>query len=114
MLMLVFNLAIAQVSCNLLDFEQTGLSQVFEAVSEDARALSLPVVGSQLVGLVPLAALLTVAEHYIACENLLVLDEDQKVELFSFSTGVQTRAFRFSISFSVALLIRVGDSKYSF
>ena len=38
-------------------------------------------VGSQLVGLVPLAALLAVADHYISRENLLVLDEDQKVEL---------------------------------
>ena len=73
--------SVAQVSCNLLDFEQTGLSHVFEAVSDDARALSLPVVGSQLVGLVPLAALLAVADHYILRENLLVLDEDQKVEL---------------------------------
>lgn len=67
------------MSCNLLDYEQTGLSQVFEAISDDARALSLPVVGSQVVGLVPLRSLLAVAEHYIARENLLVLDEDQKV-----------------------------------
>lgn len=71
----------AQVSCNLLDHELTGLSQVFDAVCEDARALALPVVGSQLVGLVPLAALLAVADHCIRRENLLVLDEDQKVSL---------------------------------
>ncbi|XP_069330984.1 formimidoyltransferase-cyclodeaminase isoform X4 [Eulemur rufifrons] len=45
------------------------------------QALSLPVVGSQLVGLVPLKALLDAAAFYCDRENLFVLEEEHRVRL---------------------------------
>ncbi|XP_062972136.1 formimidoyltransferase-cyclodeaminase isoform X2 [Elgaria multicarinata webbii] len=72
---------IAQVSTNLLDFETTPLYMVYEEVCSDAKELNLPVVGSQLVGLVPKKAMLDAAEFYINKENLFILEEDHKVRL---------------------------------
>jgi len=45
------------------------------------QELGLAVVGSQIVGLVPLKALLQAAEHYATEENLFLLEEDQKIRL---------------------------------
>ncbi|XP_047420091.1 formimidoyltransferase-cyclodeaminase isoform X3 [Sciurus carolinensis] len=72
---------LAQVSTNLLDFEVTGLHTVFEETCREAQELSLPVVGSQLVGLVPLKALLDAATFYCDKENLFVLEEEHRIRL---------------------------------
>uniref|UniRef100_A0A8D0HTX8 Formimidoyltransferase-cyclodeaminase n=1 Tax=Sphenodon punctatus TaxID=8508 RepID=A0A8D0HTX8_SPHPU len=72
---------IAQVSTNLLDFETTSLHNVFEEVCKDAQALNLPVVGSQLVVLIPKKAMLDAAEFYIMKENLFILEEEHKIRL---------------------------------
>ncbi|KAI6065397.1 Formimidoyltransferase-cyclodeaminase [Aix galericulata] len=72
---------IAQVSTNLLDFEATPLHAVYEEVCRDAEALNLPVVGSQLVGLVPKKAMLDTAEFYIKKEKLFILEEEHKIKL---------------------------------
>lgn len=45
------------------------------------QALNLPVVGSQLVGLVPKKAMLDTAEFYIKKEKLFILEEEQKIRL---------------------------------
>ncbi|XP_013917391.1 PREDICTED: formimidoyltransferase-cyclodeaminase [Thamnophis sirtalis] len=72
---------IAQVSTNLLDFETTPLHVVYEEVCKDAKDLNLPVVGSQLVGLIPKKAMLDAAEFYIKKENLFILEEEHKIRL---------------------------------
>ncbi|XP_036362378.1 formimidoyltransferase-cyclodeaminase-like isoform X1 [Octopus sinensis] len=72
---------LAQVSMNILDYEVTSLHTVFEEVKKCADGLKLPVVGSQIVGLIPLQAVLSAAEYYMKTEQLFVLDEDQKVSL---------------------------------
>ncbi|NXB99259.1 FTCD cyclodeaminase, partial [Orthonyx spaldingii] len=71
----------AQVSTNLLDFETTPLHTVYEEICRDAQELNLPVVGSQLVGLVPKKAMLDAAEFYIKKEKLFILEEEQKIRL---------------------------------
>ena len=53
----------------------------FETCAELARGLNLAVAGSELVGLIPLEAVLMAAEHYIEKESLFVLDERQKIRL---------------------------------
>ena len=45
------------------------------------KELNLAVVGSQIVGLVPLKAMLDTAEYYMEKENLFILEEDQKLRL---------------------------------
>jgi glutamate formiminotransferase/formiminotetrahydrofolate cyclodeaminase len=72
---------IAQVSMNLDNYRITPMHAVFEAVKEKARALNLGVAGSEVVGVVPLEAILAAADHYIAAENLFILEERQKVRL---------------------------------
>ena len=48
--------------------------------------------GSEVVGLLPLRALLMVAEHYIAKENLFILHERQKVRLAVERLGLSSLA----------------------
>jgi glutamate formiminotransferase/formiminotetrahydrofolate cyclodeaminase len=72
---------LAQVSINLEDYKTTPPHVAFEACAEEARALDLAVAGSELVGLIPLEAVLMAAEHYVAKENLFILDERQKIRL---------------------------------
>ena len=78
----------AQVSMNLDDFKVTPPHVAFEEVVKEARALKLAVAGSEIVGLVPLQALLTAADHYIAAEGLLIVDEKQKIRLAADRLGL--------------------------
>lgn len=60
---------LAQVSMNLTDFEQTPVHRVFEAVRAEAERYGVPIVGSEIVGLIPKKALEAAAEFYLRCEN---------------------------------------------
>lgn len=60
---------IVQVSMNLTNFHKTPISQVFELIMCEARRWGVPVVGSEIVGLVPQAALVQVAEHFLRLEK---------------------------------------------
>lgn len=71
----------AQCSFNLNNFNITAPHEVYEAVREDAAKIGVGVAGSELVGLIPLEAMLKAAEFYIERENLFILDEDQKIKL---------------------------------
>uniref|UniRef100_A0A8D0ZGU2 Formimidoyltransferase-cyclodeaminase n=1 Tax=Sus scrofa TaxID=9823 RepID=A0A8D0ZGU2_PIG len=83
---------LAQVSTNLLDFEVTGLHTVFEETCREAQELSLPVVGSQLVGLVPLKALLDAAAFYCEKENLFLLQDEHRIRLVVNRLGLDSLA----------------------
>ena len=85
---------IAQVSTNLTDLDVTSLHQVWEEVNKDATELQLPIIGSEIVGLVPLRPMLDVAEYFIKKENLFVLEEEQKVQLVRVTYSTSFLAFR--------------------
>jgi glutamate formiminotransferase/formiminotetrahydrofolate cyclodeaminase len=72
---------LAQVSINLEDYKTTPMHAAYEACAEEARKLKLAVAGSEIVGLVPLAAILAAADDYIAREGLFIVEERQKVRL---------------------------------
>ena len=55
----------AQISCNLTDCEVASLHDVFDACEEEARKIGARVTGSELVGLVPLDAMLAAGRHYL-------------------------------------------------
>ena len=59
----------AQVSINLLDFTVTPPHVAFDVVREEARARGLRVTGSELVGLIPLDALLAAGRHFLAAQG---------------------------------------------
>ncbi len=71
----------AQVSINLDNYTITPPHVVFEECAKDAKEMNLAVCGSELVGLIPLEAMLMAAEFYIKKENLFILDEKQKIRL---------------------------------
>lgn len=71
----------AQVTVNLLDFSVTPVHVLFEEVKKEAEELQVAVVGSEIVGLVPLATLIAAAEYYIEKEQLFIYEEDQKIRL---------------------------------
>lgn len=71
----------AQISINLVDFKTSNLHHAFEEILKDAAEINVSTCGSQLVGLVPLEAILDAAEYYIKQDNLLILEESQKVKL---------------------------------
>eukprot|EP01029_Cantina_marsupialis_P001981 TRINITY_DN11803_c0_g1_i1.p1 TRINITY_DN11803_c0_g1~~TRINITY_DN11803_c0_g1_i1.p1 ORF type:complete len:548 (+),score=176.20 TRINITY_DN11803_c0_g1_i1:35-1645(+) len=71
----------AQVSVNIIDYEITGMHTVFEECAKDARELNLAVVGSEVIGCLPLNCLLKAADYYMEKEGLFLVDERQKVRL---------------------------------
>ena len=60
----MYNEDIAQVSMNLLDYSVTGLHSVTDAIREEAELLGLSITAGELVGLVPLNAMLDAGEFY--------------------------------------------------
>ncbi|HYX41684.1 MAG TPA: glutamate formimidoyltransferase [Pyrinomonadaceae bacterium] len=60
---------LTQVSMNLVRFEQTALHHAFEAVSREAARWGVNVAGSEIVGLIPQAALDRSAEYFLQLEN---------------------------------------------
>ena len=60
---------IVQVSMNLVNYERTGIHQAFEAVREESEKCGVRVLGSEVVGLVPLEALVQSAGHFLMLEN---------------------------------------------
>jgi glutamate formiminotransferase/formiminotetrahydrofolate cyclodeaminase len=60
---------IVQVSMNLVDYEKTQLHHAFEAVRREAQRYGVGVGGSEIVGLIPQAALDRAAEYSLKIEN---------------------------------------------
>ena len=56
----------AQISLNLTDLDVTPLHVAFDTCDERARERGLRATGSELVGLVPKAALIAAGRHYVA------------------------------------------------
>jgi glutamate formiminotransferase len=60
---------VVQVSMNLTSYERTNLHHAFEAVRREAEREGVEVLASELVGLVPQAALDAAAAHFLQLEN---------------------------------------------
>jgi glutamate formiminotransferase len=60
---------IAQVSMNLTNYEKTPIFRVFDTVKREAARHGVAVLESEIVGLVPSAALLAAAGHYLQLER---------------------------------------------
>jgi glutamate formiminotransferase len=60
---------IVQVSMNLTNYEKTPIFRVFETVKREAERHGVTVLESEIVGLIPSAALLGAAEYYLQIER---------------------------------------------
>lgn len=58
-----------QVSMNLENYQATPIFRVLETIRREAARYGVPVVGTELIGLVPQQALLDVANWYLQLEN---------------------------------------------
>ena len=56
---------IVQVSMNLTNYEKTPIHRVFEAVKREAARYGVSVLESEIIGLVPAAALFSSAEYFL-------------------------------------------------
>ena len=56
---------LVQVSMNLTNYEKTPIFRVFEAVKREAARYGVAVLESEIVGLVPVAALVSSAEYFL-------------------------------------------------
>lgn len=68
---------IVQVSINLTNYEQTPIFRVFETVKHEAARHGVAVLESEIVGLVPAAALTAAAKFYLQLEGFT---DDQVLE----------------------------------
>lgn len=60
---------ITQVSINMTDYTRTALYRAFELVRVEARRYGVSIVGCEIIGLVPMEALIDTASYYLGLEN---------------------------------------------
>ena len=60
---------IVQVSMNMTDYTKTALYRVVELIKIEARRYGVNVVGSEIIGLVPMEALIDSAVYYLGVED---------------------------------------------
>ena len=60
---------IAQVSINMTNLHKTPLYRVVELVKAEAKRWGVGVIGTEIVGLTPMHALIDTAEYYLQIEN---------------------------------------------
>ncbi|NLY85478.1 MAG: glutamate formimidoyltransferase [Tissierellia bacterium] len=60
---------IVQVSINMVDYTKTPLFRVFDVIEREAKRYGVNVIGSEIIGLVPMAAMIDVADYYLRLEN---------------------------------------------
>ncbi len=60
---------IVQVSINMTDYTKTALYRAFELVRIEARRYGVTIAGSEIIGLVPMEALIDTASYYLGLED---------------------------------------------
>jgi glutamate formiminotransferase len=60
---------VVQVSMNMTDYTRTALYRVFELIKIEARRYGVNVISSEIVGLVPMEALIDTAAYYLRLED---------------------------------------------
>jgi len=68
---------IVQVSMNMTDYTKTALYRSFELIRIEAKRYGVNVVGSEIIGLVPMEALVDTAAYYLGVEDFSI---DQVLE----------------------------------
>lgn len=63
---------ITQVSMNLTDYTKTAIYRAHEMVRMEAQRYGVPVVGAEVIGLVPMGALVDVAAYYLGLEDFSI------------------------------------------
>ncbi|MDG6225058.1 MAG: glutamate formimidoyltransferase [Candidatus Thermoplasmatota archaeon] len=80
----------AQVSMNLLDYEQVNLHDVFEAVKEEASKLGIGLRGSEIVGVVPKKAMINAGIFYAGEGKRDQLAENELIDIVIQELGLDS------------------------
>ena len=74
-----------QVSMNLTNYKKSPIFRVFEVIKREAQRYGVPVVGSEIIGLIPLKALVDVADFYLQLEDFdhTRIIENKLIDIFS-------------------------------
>jgi glutamate formiminotransferase/formiminotetrahydrofolate cyclodeaminase len=79
----------AQVSLNLTDSSISPMHEVFEACREEATTRGMRVTGSELVGLVPLEAMLAAGDHFLTAQGrTTAIPEPDRIRTAVMSLGL--------------------------
>jgi len=79
----------AQVSINLINYKITPLHKVFEACVEEAQKLGLKVTGSEIVGLVPKAAIVEAGKYFLEKQGRsTAVSEEELIHIADLSMGL--------------------------
>ncbi len=70
---------VAQISMNLTNYKTTSVHQAFDEVCRSAQSRGLRVTGSELVGLIPLSAMLDAGKHYLQKQNRSIGVSEQEL-----------------------------------
>ena len=70
-------MGIAQVSMNLVNYQKSPLFRVFETIKREAERYGTYVLGSEIIGLIPMEALLDAADYFLQLQGF---NHDQVLE----------------------------------
>jgi glutamate formiminotransferase/formiminotetrahydrofolate cyclodeaminase len=70
---------IAQISINLTDITTTSIHQAFDEVCEKARDCGVRVTGSELIGMIPLKAMLDAGKYFLQKQHRSVDIPDREI-----------------------------------
>ncbi|MFY0643569.1 MAG: glutamate formimidoyltransferase [Bacteroidia bacterium] len=80
---------VAQVSANLLDFSITPIHTFFDACMDSANQRGVRITGSELVGLIPLQAMLDAGRHFLSKQGRsLGVHDDELIHIAVKSLGL--------------------------
>ncbi len=60
---------IVQVTMNLVDYTKTPVHRVFDFIEREANRYGVNVIGSEIIGLLPMNAMIDAADYYLKVEN---------------------------------------------
>lgn len=78
------------IGCEILDCSTCGLHDVMDIIRLHATELNVAVVGSHVVGSIPLQALMKAADHYIEQEHVFLIKEQQKLRFIIDRLGLNS------------------------
>jgi glutamate formiminotransferase/formiminotetrahydrofolate cyclodeaminase len=79
----------SQISFNLMNYKKISLHEVFDACCDEAAKVGVRITGSELVGLVPLEAMLAAGDHYLARQGRTTgIPEPERVHAAVLSLGL--------------------------
>ncbi len=104
----------AQVSMNLVKLSETGIHQAFLACKEAASKLGVAVTGSELIGLIPLWAILEAGRHFLEKETRVSEERTDKELIQSAIHGLGLNAMGHFNPSEKIIEYKIGMKDYGF